>query len=379
MRIEAVHAFGLRGGTPPGGWSNELDADDCIHTLVVVISDDGQYGLGTCFTNDHLVKAALTVLEPLCVGRDLEPERVTESLDRDTFWLGRGGAITHALSGLDIALWDLFGKRTGLPVASLLAGQYRTRVRPYASILMTEAESMRAQLEELHARGFRAFKLGWGPFGRVSDRKDEELVATARTTIGRDSRLMIDAGGSDGLWSNGLKWAVRASHMLAEYGVDWFEEPLRPDDIEGYRRLTDVSRVPIAAGEVLTRRQSFIPWIAGRALDIVQPDATKVGGLTQSRRIAWMADDAGMQMVPHGWNTGVGLAADIHLACALPATDMVEYRPGSPYIDELVQIPWTLNDEGLLPLPTGPGLGIQLNPDALGRYAPAALEVLGDR
>src|SRR4029453_4649650 len=108
---------------------------------------------------------------------------------------------------------------------------YRTRVRPYASILMTEAGPMRAQLEELHARGFRAFKLGWGPFGRISDRKDEELVATARTTIGRDSRLMIDAGGSDGPWTNGLKWAVRASHMLAEYGVDWFEEPLRPDDI----------------------------------------------------------------------------------------------------------------------------------------------------
>ena len=142
----------------------------------------------------------------------------------------------------------------------------------------------RTSLRAARAKGFTAFKIGWGPFGRVSGELDERIVAAAREAVGRDSLLMVDAGGSDALWPHGEKWAARTAEMLAKYDVSWFEEPLRPDDIEGYRRLTARSPVPIAGCEVLTRRQAFEPWISGRAVDIVQPDATKVGGISEEIR-----------------------------------------------------------------------------------------------
>lgn len=165
MRIRQIRALGLRGGTPEGGWSNELQPDDCVHTLMLVDTDAGLTGLGSVFANDELVRAALAVLEPLYRGENaLEPERVSEKLHQNTFWLGRGGSITHAISGIDIALWDLLGQACGQPVGRLLGGRYRERVRPYASILMQEPGAMRAELQAIHAQGFRAFKIGWGPW-----------------------------------------------------------------------------------------------------------------------------------------------------------------------------------------------------------------------
>ncbi len=166
--------------------------------------------------------------------------------------------------------------------------------------------------------------------------------------------LMVDAGGSDSAWSQGYKWALRTARMLDAYGVAWFEEPLPPDAIEDYTHLRRRSPVPISGGEVLTRRQAFQPWIEGGALDIVQPDVTKVGGTSELRRIAWSAHDHGVKLVPHGWNTAVGLATDLQLASALPDTDLVEYVTGSPYIDELTTDRWTLDADGMLPIPDGP-------------------------
>ncbi len=119
---------------------------------------------------------------------------------------------------------------------------------------------------------------------------------------------------------------------------------------------------------MLTRRQAFAPWLEARAFDIVQPDVTKVGGISEERRIAWMADECGVRFIPHGWNTALGLAADLQLASAIPHTDMVEYLSGSPFIDELTVGGWHLDADGMLPIPAGPGLGIQLDLDAVGRH-----------
>jgi L-alanine-DL-glutamate epimerase-like enolase superfamily enzyme len=224
---------------------------------------------------------------------------------------------------------------------------------------------MRAALEPIREQGFRAFKIGWGPFGRVSAATDEAIVREASETVGAEARLMVDAGASDAFWRQDLKWAVRTAGMLADYGVEWFEEPLRPDEIDNYRALRAASKVSIAGGEVLTRRQSFLPWLSQGALDVVQPDATKVGGLSESRRIAWMAEAFGVRFVPHGWNTAVGVAADLQLASALPGTDLVEYLTGSDYVDGLVREPWRLDKDGMLAIPDTPGLGIELDPDAV--------------
>ena len=369
MKIREIRAAGLRGATPEGGWDAELRPDDCVHTVITVITDEGSFGLGSVFTSDRLVRAALALLEPLYRGENaLEPERVSEKLHQNTFWLGRGGSVTHTISGIDIALWDLLGKAVGQPVGRLLGGRYRDRVRPYASLLIEEPPRLADRLRALKEQGFRAFKIGWGTFGRCGDALDETVVRAARDAIGADSLLMVDAGASDAFWKQGYKWALRTSEMLADFDVAWFEEPLKPDALKDYVALRQQARVPIAGGEVLTRRQSFQPWLEAGAFDIVQPDVTKVGGISEERRIAWMAQDHGVRFVPHGWNTAVGLAADLQLASAFPDTDLVEYLTGSPYVDQIAAGGWKLDSDGMLPIPQKPGLGLMLDKGAVGRF-----------
>jgi L-alanine-DL-glutamate epimerase-like enolase superfamily enzyme len=376
MKIREIRAAGLKGATPQGGWSSELVEQDCIHTLIAVFTDVGVIGIGSVFTNADLVQAALAVLEPLYRNENaLEPERVSEKLHQNTFWLGRGGSITHTISGIDIALWDILGKVTGQPVGRLLGGRYRDKVKPYASLLADEPETLARHLSTLLQQGFRAFKIGWGPLGRVSHAMDESIVAQARETIGSQSLLMVDAGGSDAFWKNGYKWALRTAQMLQNYEVAWFEEPLKPDALDDYVLLRRNAPVAISGGEVLTRRQSFDAWLKRGALDIVQPDVTKVGGISESRRIAWMAQENGVRYIPHGWNTAVGLAADLQLASAIADTDLVEYITGSPYVDEIAAGGWQLDEEGMLPIPDTPGLGLVLDTDAVDRYTAGELKL----
>jgi len=374
VKIRSVEAIGLRGGTPDGGWSNELEADICVHTLIRVTTDEGVTGWGSVFTSGDLVRASLAVLEPLLIGASaIEPERTCEILHQHTFWQGRGGAVTHTISGIDIALWDILGQVTGQPVGRLLGGRYRDRVRPYASILMDTLEVLTEHLHEVVAAGFRAIKIGWGPFGRVNAATDEAIVAAARDAIGPDVLLMVDAGGSDAFWPGNLKWALRTAEMLAAYDVFWFEEPLAPDAFDDFIALRQAAPLPISGGETLTRRQSFQPWLHAKAFDIVQPDVTKVGGISEERRIAWMAQENGIRFIPHGWNTAIGLAGDLQLVSAFSDTDLVEYIVGSPYVDDILTERWALDDEGMLPIPDAPGLGVQIDAEVVAKYADIAL------
>jgi L-alanine-DL-glutamate epimerase-like enolase superfamily enzyme len=251
----------------------------------------------------------------------------------------------------------------------LLGGVYRDRVKPYGSLLFDEPDRLAEKLRQAVARGFKAIKLGWRPFGRRDARTDEQLIATARETVGPSVELMVDAGGSDAFWPHGLKWALRTAQMLARYDVIWFEEALRPDDLAGFIELRRQSPVPITTGEVLTRRQSFWPYLWNHAVDIIQPDCTKCGGLTEAWRIGMMAGEHNIDLVPHGWNTAIGLATDLHLTAALPVARYVEFLTPSPYMDRLITSPIRPDAEGMLHLPAGPGLGIELDRDALREFA----------
>ncbi|MBX6312227.1 MAG: mandelate racemase/muconate lactonizing enzyme family protein [Isosphaeraceae bacterium] len=371
MRIASIEVCPLTGATVDGGWPQGHEPQENLHTLLIVRTDEGLEGYGSCSTSGRLVAGAIELLWPMLRGESaVEPERVSETLRQSTFWQGRGGAVEHAISGIDIALWDLMGKACGQPVSRLLGGDYRRTIRPYGSILFDEPEPLRRTLEDVVDRGFRSIKLGWRPFGRRDRAFDELLVKTARATVGDAVELMVDAGGSEQFWPHGVNWARNTASMLADYGVVWFEEPLPPDDLEGYIELTRVSAVPIAGGEVLTRRQSFRPWIERRAVDILQPDCTKNGGLSESRRIAWLAADHNVQVVPHGWNTAVGLAADLQFSAAIPVARYVEYLTPCAYIEELTAEPFRLDAEGRLTIPTGPGLGIAIDPAKLEQFCP---------
>lgn len=370
MKIVEVEVVPLVGGTVDGGWPQGHEPQENLHTLVEVRTDEGLSGWGSCFTSGALVSGALELLWPLLRGESgVEPERVSEKLRQSTFWQGRGGAVEHAISGLDLALWDLMGKACGQPVARLLGGVYRDRIQPYGSILFDEPEPLARMLESVVERGFRAIKMGWRPFGRRDRQFDELLIRTARKTVGDSIQLMVDAGGSEQFWPHGVNWARNTAQMLANYNVVWFEEPLPPDDLEGYVELARTSPVPIAGGEVLTRRQSFQPWIERRAVDILQPDCTKNGGLSESRRIAWSAFDHNIQIVPHGWNTALGLAADLQFVAAIPVARYVEFLTPCAYVEHLTTTPFVLDGDGCLPIPLSPGLGVEIDRDKLARFA----------
>jgi D-galactarolactone cycloisomerase len=368
MKITDLRITGLSGGTVDGGWPGGMRPEEHLNTVIEVLTDEGLVGVGSAMTSKALIEAAVRLLRPMLIGeRPDEPARVSEKLRQSSFWQGRGGAVEHAISGIDIALWDLMGKVCRQPVARLLGGCYRQRVKPYGSILFDEPDRLRETLRQTVARGFRAIKLGWRPFGRRDRRTDELLVRTARDTVGPDVELMVDAGGSEQFWAHGYKWALETARMLAAYEVVWFEEALPPDDIEGYVELRRHAPLPISTGEVLTRRQSFRPFLERHAVDIIQPDCTKCGGLTEAWRIAWLAYEHNIQWVPHGWNTAIGLAADLHLSAAMPVARYVEYLTPCVYLDELITEPFRPDAEGYLTIPDRPGLGIDLNREALKR------------
>jgi D-galactarolactone cycloisomerase len=370
MKIKGIRSIPLWGWNDETGWDFTLDPAENQYTLIEIETDEGVTGIGSVYTSQALVDGSLRLLMPFLIGENaLEPERVSEKLHQMTFWNGRGGSVTHTISGIDIALWDILGKATGQPVARLLGGYYRQSIKPYGSIIFAEPVELRETLHKTLDRGFRAIKLGWGPFGRVSSKMDEELIKTVRETVGPDVDIMVDAGGSQEFWPQRYKWALETARMLKEYQVVWFEEALPPDDIEDFIKLREHAPLLISTGEVLTRRQSFIPWIERQAVDIIQPDMTKVGGLSEGRRIGWMAYDHNVLLVPHGWNTAVGLAADLHLVASLPVATYVEYKTPSPYIDEILTTPFKLDKDGMLTIPTSPGLGIELNYDAVNRMA----------
>lgn len=375
MQITGIDVCPLSGATVDGGWPQGHEPQEHLHTLVIVYADDSLSGCGSCFTSGQLVAGSVELLWPMLRGQSaVEPERVSESLHQATFWQGRGGAVTHAISGVDLALWDIMGKVCGQPVSRLLGGNYREQIKPYGSILFDEPDVLAARLESTVARGFRAIKMGWRPFGRRDRAFDEKLIRTARSVVGDHVELMVDAGGSEQNWPHGTNWARNTASMLADYGIVWFEEALPPDDIEGFAELTRVSPVPVSGGEVLTRRQSFQPFLERCCFDIVQPDVTKCGGLSEFRRIAQMAQDRNIEVVPHGWNTAVGLAADLQIAAFLPTARYVEYLTPGAYIDDLNSEPFELDADGLLAIPTKPGLGIDIDPQRLAKYCPERIE-----
>ena len=370
MKIEDIRILPLVGATPDGGWDQGYEEQDNLHTLVEVITNEGVVGLGSVYTSAKLVEGSLNLLRSMLIGESaIEPVRVSEKLHQSTFWQGRGGAVTHFISGVDIALWDIFGEVTNQPISRLLGGRYRDRVKAYGSLLMTDPKDLPPRLEDAVNRGFRAIKMGWGPFGRVSGAVDEAIVKTARETVGPDIELMVDAGGSDRYWPHGYKWALETAKMLKDYGIVWFEEALRPDDLQGFIKLTENAPLPITSCEVITRRQAFMPWIEQRAVDYIQPDVTKVGGISEEYRIAMHAYDHSILFVPHGWNTAVGLAADLQLVAAVPTARWVEYITPAPYIEDLVTKPFDLDKDGFLSIPENAGLGIEWDTKGIEKFS----------
>jgi L-alanine-DL-glutamate epimerase-like enolase superfamily enzyme len=284
---------------------------------------------------------------------------------RGLIYIGRRGIALHALSGIDIALWDIKGKAEGKPVHELLGGAKRDRVRAYASMLMPDTpEETAERVARLCDDGFTAVKLGWGPLGR-DPKQDVALAAAAKGAAG-DAEILIDAGLGYG---RDAATAIGVARELERLGVFWLEEPFEPDEYEAYAELADAVEVRVAAGEQDTTLWGFRELIERGHVDLVQPDVTRCGGITELLRIAEFAQERGVETVPHAWKSGIIKAASLHVNAVLPDALFQEYCVAdTPINTSLTRQRLPIDADGNVAVPTGPGLGIELDDEVLARY-----------
>lgn len=360
------------------------------NVVVMVHTDEGLVGIGEVDTNPWCVQALIKSpgthniargLEEMLLGCDpLEVEALWEKMYVGSLMSGRRGAGIGAMGALDMALWDLRGKALGVPCWKLLGGAAKERVIPYASLLPTghsveaQADSLVGKVKEAKRMGFRAAKLEvvmMGPYSHnnVRGRYEDvvETVAACRQAVGEDMVLMVDVCYS---WSEARE-ALGVINALAAYDLFFIETPLWLDDLEGYAFLHEHSPIRIAAGELQNSRYEFAELMDRGKVDVAQPDVGRVGGLTEARRVCEMARDRGRWIVPHCWKTGIGIWASVQLSAATPHCPYIEFLP-APLSESALRRELVLNEpileEGGIALPSKPGLGIELNLEALERF-----------
>ena len=335
-----------------------------LTSLVKIHADDGLVGLGSVYSHPDLVRTIVEGhLRPALQGQDpCEVERLWDFSYGLTRWYGRKGAALSALGGIDIALWDLRGKIEGKSVSELL-GPARATVPAYASGLLWKdsVEDLWQEARRHLSDGFRTMKMR---LGRDSE-YDCEALETVREAIGPACGLMVDGNGR-----YTLDDARRMMPRFEEAEISWLEEPFAPEDLDSYLALQpDRGTIPLAAGENEFGLQGFRELIDSGAVQVVQPDCCRCGGITEARRIARRALERGPRVAPHTWSDGVALAANIHLVASTPHALTVEIdRTGNPFIDSLLTEPFQVS-EGAVRVPGGPGLGIALDEDFVDRHA----------
>ena len=340
---------------PPVDWGDGIEKNT---TLIELTTSEGITGLGSAYSNEGQMHDVLELYQQ-------DPTIIHHHDNK----------MAISMSAIDIALWDIRGKEQNQPISELLGGRKRDRVLAYATVLLpftlaTPGDAFDLRLRAILAQGFKAIKLSIDNFGhRGSNKTDSEwdlceakLLKFARSIVGENIPLMLDVFGSDQNWIPDYDWAVKTTKVLEELNYLWFEEPLSPDAFDDYTKLTTVSRVAIAGAEDFIFLQDFEKLAKLNAMNIIQPDCTRVGGLTKMQAIRSVANQYKLHLIPHGWNTAIGLAADLQLQATL--TDdkfcMVEYMPHSIITDLLEHNPFALDNDGKITLPKKAGLGIEL-------------------
>ena len=368
MRITAVEPLVLRAA--------QVDTSRADGTqdafLVRLHTDEGLVGIGEADTSPYLARTMIEMpsshavargIAEVLVGEDAgDPGRLWELLFHATYHYGRGGVALHVMSAIDIALWDLAGKAAGKPIHELLGGARVDTIPVYASEVMPETTDEVQQIaRRAVGAGYRALKLGWGPLGGDVGR-DVELVRAAREVVGPERELMLDGG-----MGYTVESALELLGRLEDVGLYWLEEPLAADDYDGYRRLADATPVRIAAGEADAGLAPYRRLVVDGHLDVLQPDLARCGGFTVARGIAALQAEHGVEVVPHCFSTGVLVTASLHFVAALERPTWSEYSVAdSPFVSGVLAKPYELRD-GALRVPTGPGLGIELDEELLRR------------
>ena len=368
MKITNVKAIVLK--LPEISSAADGTQDDLI---IIVETDEGITGYGEVDTAPLVGKAIVDAymshgtcygLREVVVGSDpFDHEQIWNNMWTKTYYYGRSGPVVHVMSGIDMAIWDIKGKATGKPVHKLLGGSYVDKVRPYASALMPESkDEVKRMTEKYSSMGYTAIKYGWGPLG-YNVNLDLRLIEIARKTAGDGMEIMIDIGKR-----YKLKQAMYVAKALEQMNIYWLEEPLPAEDYEGYRRLTESTTMRIATGEEESGRLAFSRLINESRVDVIQPDISRCGGLTEAKKIATMAADNNITLVPHAFKTGILVAASIQLIAALPDVPFLEFSVTESAIRKELLVKPFVQKDGFVAVPTAPGLGIELNPDIIKKY-----------
>jgi L-alanine-DL-glutamate epimerase-like enolase superfamily enzyme len=372
VRITRVEALLLR---PPGGLDETIADGSQDGLLVRIETDEGIVGLGEVDSLPSVAKAIIDAprshkyasgLGALLVGEDpRDTGRLWQKMYEGSLYYGRRGPVAHAISGLEIALWDITGKAAGRPIHALLGGARRDRLRAYASTLMPDTvDEVRRTVSAQREAGFLAVKLGYGPLGRDAE-LDVALVRAAREAGGDELDLMIDIGLA---WTNARR-AIDTVRRMEEYRPFWIEEPFLPDDYANYARLAEAVDTPIAAGEQEATLPDFERLIDKCGVEVVQPDVTRAGGISECLRIADLAQRKGRRCVLHAWSTGIIKAASLHVLAAMERAEFLEYCIQTTDLNQRLVTQTFPVIDGYVAVPDAPGLGVELDEDVLAEYA----------
>lgn len=341
--------------------------------IVKIILEDGTYGWGEGYGPANVIKAGIEFFTPFLLGKDaLGHEILWQEMYRRSLDYARSGTLQAAISAIDVALWDIKGKIMDQPVSLLLGGIKNPVIQPYATgLYFTRVDNLEKKLVEeallYKTQGFKAIKMKVG----LGIEKDIKYVSAIREAIGPDMKLMIDAN-----HAYCYKEAVELARKVEKYNISWFEEPVSPEDYEGYRRLRENTTIPIAGGECEYLKFGFKRLLENECVDIAQPDICATGGLTEAKRIATLAQAYSKDVVPHTWGTWIAISAAVHFVGNL------DKNPGRMYNElptmELDRTENALRDEvtksvieierGILHVPETPGLGVEVDTDALEKY-----------
>lgn len=374
MSIDRIDTYIVEQKLEQPFYFSQWDYDTRSVCLVKVTDNDGVYGWGEGYGPAGVVKAGVEFLSPFLFGGDpLQSETLWQLMHRRSFDFARRGVLLASLSAIDVALWDLRGKLLDQPVSILLGGRRRERVKVYATgMYFSEGENLPQRLADEACgyvrQGFTAIKMKVG----LGVAADLENIQAVRGAIGPDIQLMID---SNHAFSRSEAQAL--ARKAEPYDLTFFEEPLSPEDYEGYRELRQQTSIPIATGECEYLCAGFRHLVTNMAVDIAQPDICAAGGLTEVKRIVALANTFGVNVTPHCWGTGIAFSAALHLASTLdmvpgrmfmPEPLLEMDRTENPLRDSLI-VPRFLAEDGYVRVPDAPGLGVDVDAGWLEAFA----------
>lgn len=354
----------------------EMIGDGSQDTVVILVhTDEGITGIGEVDSSPYVVKEIIEMpsshmacmgLRELVVGEDVfDVEKIWRKMYDKSIYHGRRSAVIHAMSGIDMAIWDAMGKKTGLPVSKLLGGTFRNEVTAYCSVLMPGTKPEIDALVERHmAKGYCGLKMGWGALGQTFE-NDLRLAEYSRAALGDDKYLMLDIGM---VWQD-VKGAISTVREMEKLNVFWVEEPFGPDDLDAYRRLRDNVSVRIAGGEEVGTMYEYADLIGKGCVDIVQPDLSRCGGFTVARKLTDYASMHKVSIVPHAFKTNILMAATLQYTASLPHALFLEFcEQDTELRQKLTTSIFTIDSQGKVQIPQKPGLGIELDMDVVNHY-----------